>query len=305
MTGTSAHGELALARDRKRMRGEYARANALMDEHPGEHVRLAVLAEAAAQATAQAGEQAAAETERRSRYRNRWRMPGAIAATLVVGTFATLISLRGTHQQDVPEELRAAPPAQAVASDSTPGSADDATVRQKASRPAKLASIAPRRADASPAVGPPGAGNVGAVAAEPQSVATAAAPAAPAPASSASASPTTTAVIESAPDPLRARRAADAVVMQQRLGETAREASAANVRPESVASKALADQAAPAALAASESPKPWLERIRKLRLDGRDEEADKEVKKFRERFPHIEIPEAAPRKPDLGVGSPY
>ncbi|MGE5161322.1 MAG: hypothetical protein ACM3O5_07440, partial [Betaproteobacteria bacterium] len=37
----------------------------------------------------------------------------------------------------------------------------------------------------------------------------------------------------------------------------------------------------------------WLERIVKLRREGRDAEADAELKRFRERHPDVQVPPAA------------
>lgn len=44
--------------------------------------------------------------------------------------------------------------------------------------------------------------------------------------------------------------------------------------------------------AAPESPRAWLERIARLRREGRIEEADKALEAFRNRYPDFEIPEA-------------
>ena len=37
----------------------------------------------------------------------------------------------------------------------------------------------------------------------------------------------------------------------------------------------------------------WLERIVKLRREGREAEADAELKRFRERYPDVQVPSAA------------
>jgi len=37
----------------------------------------------------------------------------------------------------------------------------------------------------------------------------------------------------------------------------------------------------------------WLERIVKLRREGREAEADAELKRFRERYPDVQVPPAA------------
>jgi hypothetical protein len=41
------------------------------------------------------------------------------------------------------------------------------------------------------------------------------------------------------------------------------------------------------------SPQAWLERIVKLRAEGRHTEADAELKRFRERHPDVQVPPAA------------
>ena len=46
----------------------------------------------------------------------------------------------------------------------------------------------------------------------------------------------------------------------------------------------------------SETPDQWLARIARMRELGRDEEADKELARFRERYPEYRIPEALAKK---------
>lgn len=46
----------------------------------------------------------------------------------------------------------------------------------------------------------------------------------------------------------------------------------------------------------AESPEQWLVRIARLRELGRDEEADRELARFRERYPDYRIPEAMAKK---------
>lgn len=58
-----------------------------------------------------------------------------------------------------------------------------------------------------------------------------------------------------------------------------------------------ARESAPTASAANEpEPAQWVERIVALRAAGRDDEADRELKRFRERHPQFKLPAAALRK---------
>jgi hypothetical protein len=47
-----------------------------------------------------------------------------------------------------------------------------------------------------------------------------------------------------------------------------------------------------AALGLDEAPLPWLERIAKLREEGKHEEADRALAEFRKRYPDFRISEA-------------
>jgi hypothetical protein len=64
--------------------------------------------------------------------------------------------------------------------------------------------------------------------------------------------------------------------------------------------EAPAQAAAPAARMLQKSdqasPEAWLARIAKLRREGRDEEADRQLKEFRRRFPDYRIPPAIQRE---------
>jgi hypothetical protein len=48
--------------------------------------------------------------------------------------------------------------------------------------------------------------------------------------------------------------------------------------------------------AAELAPAQWIERIVKLREAGRDDEADRELTRLRERYPDFKVPPAALRK---------
>jgi hypothetical protein len=47
---------------------------------------------------------------------------------------------------------------------------------------------------------------------------------------------------------------------------------------------------------ASEPPDRWIARIVELRRQGRDDEADAEVRKLRARYPELAVPDAAARR---------
>jgi hypothetical protein len=84
---------------------------------------------------------------------------------------------------------------------------------------------------------------------------------------------------------------------QARMAERSPSRSDSGVRPQAKAAK----QRAETADAASEierdgieqRPEDWLKRITRLRLDGRHEEAEAELKRFRERYPQWPVPPAA------------
>ncbi len=66
--------------------------------------------------------------------------------------------------------------------------------------------------------------------------------------------------------------------------------------PQLQRSTAAPRSAASAALRDEEPPQRWLERIARLRELGQDEAADKELARFRERYPDYRIPEAMAKK---------
>ena len=47
--------------------------------------------------------------------------------------------------------------------------------------------------------------------------------------------------------------------------------------------------------AQAETPERWLERIVRLRTEGRNDEAEKELAEFRKRYPDYKVPDAALR----------
>jgi hypothetical protein len=95
------------------------------------------------------------------------------------------------------------------------------------------------------------------------------------------------------PDPRPAAEAAGSGAMADRrdsAGDLAKQSGASG--------PAAAEQHAPreaerplAALQLDEAPLPWLQRIAKLREEGKHDEADKALAEFRKRYPDFKIPE--------------
>jgi hypothetical protein len=79
--------------------------------------------------------------------------------------------------------------------------------------------------------------------------------------------------------------------------ESRAERSAAGGEP---AGARAAREHSPAAPAGELAPAQWIERIVALRAAGRDDEADRELKRFRERHPDFRLPPAALRKAAAG-----
>ena len=92
------------------------------------------------------------------------------------------------------------------------------------------------------------------------------------------------------PQVLMQERAAEAPPRDQ--AELAKQQAPAGAVGESRREAAIASAPAPAmrAQAFSETPEAWLERTAKLRAEGRQEEADKALAEFRERYPDFRIP---------------
>jgi type IV secretory pathway VirB10-like protein len=190
-----------------------------------------------------------------------WRFPLAAAATVLISTIAVLVATR-TEQEAA--KIAAAPP-----ETSAQASADIYAPEPPAAAPA-----APPPAPAQPA---PSAETPQAAPPAPQAARRAAPPAekleAPAVAAAPAAPPA----------------AADAVASSEARAErSAADSESAGLR----AARERARAAAPAELA----PAQWIERIVALREAGRDDEADRELKRFRERYPDFKLPPAALRK---------
>jgi hypothetical protein len=106
--------------------------------------------------------------------------------------------------------------------------------------------------------------------------------------------------VKSAPAPAGAKPAERALARPEPSVAAKREAreAPASRAPDLAKSQESAAAAAPAAgalvqgmaRAPEETPAHWLERIAKLRADGRDKEADEGLAEFRRRYPDYEIP---------------
>lgn len=114
-------------------------------------------------------------------------------------------------------------------------------------------------------------------------------PAAPAPLAKREAAP-----VAPAAEPVAESNAGPKLQTAERrrdMGAT-RDASAAT-KPSSVAAAAAGAVRSEADVSAADAPGPWLDRIVALRRAGQHDEADRELKRLRERYPQLEIPAAA------------
>lgn len=192
-----------------------------------------------------------------------WRFPLAAAATVLISTIAVLVATR-TEQEAA--KLAAAPP--------ETGAQPSADI------------YAPEPPAAGPAAPPPAPAPS---AHTPKAQPPQAAPRAAAPANrlEAPAEKFEAPAVAAAPAPPRA--AADAVASSEARAErSATNGEAAGLR--------AARERAPAATTTELAPAQWIERIVALRAAGRDDEADQELKRFRERHPDFKLPPAALRK---------
>jgi hypothetical protein len=240
----------------------YRAANEALEEQPSAEARAAVLAAAAR----------AVEAKPRAVDRMRhWRFPLAAAATVLISTIAVLVATR-TEQEAArlaetpvvlePETGRPHAPGEPRSAPS------DSTA---AAPPAEVAPPSPARS-AAPRPSKP-------MAKAPE--------AAPPPPSAAKRS-------EAPSAPLDATAASGAAV-------EARSAERGEVAAGAAASKSM-PQAPTVTTPAEPTPAQWIKRIVKLREAGRDEEADRELKSLRERYPDIHVPPAALRKPTPASG---
>jgi ribonuclease E len=309
-----------------RVQRDYRAANEALDERPSAATRASILAAAARQVQAGPRDAAAPIAAPKPGMR-RW--PMAAAAAVMLSTLAVMMAVRTEHEMPTftpptgSDESRAAAARAPVAPGVESGSATDksagevaAAATQRAPALAKERTAKP--AAVTPAAAPPSSGTsalrdvapqladskVTAPVGEPRAkeeVAGLRAPASPPPAPSAAA-------------PLEAKRAAPSPSAGSEVA--AAESAAPGVDRERRRDGAAANLArAPARQApavggalgaAAEKPRAegdaaanelraedWLEKIIKLRQTGRHEEADAELKRFRERYPHVQVPAAA------------
>lgn len=236
----------------------YRAANEVLDEAPREGTRASILATAAR----------AVEAKPRAVDRMRhWRFPLAAAATVLLSTIAVLVATR-TEQEAA--KLAAAPP--------------EATAQPSADI------YAPEPPAAAPAAPPPAPAQPAPSAQTPQAQPPQAAPRAADAANrlEAPAEKFEAPAVAAAPAPPRA--ATDAVASSEARAER----SATN--GESAGPGAARERAPATAATAEPAPAQWIERIVALRAAGRDDEADRELKRFRERHPDFKLPPAALRK---------
>ncbi len=309
-----------------RVQRDYRAANEALDERPSAATRASILAAAARQV--QAGPRdAAAPIAAPQPGRRRW--PMAAAAAVMLSTLAVMMAVRTEHEMPTftppasSDESRAAaaraPAAPGVESGSeSDKSATDAAVAttQRApslakERTATPAAVAPKAAppksntsamrDVAPQIAD---SKVAAPIGEPRAkeeVSGLRAPAAPPP------EPSAVAPLEAkraAPSPsagsevATAESAAPGVDRERRRDEGAANLARAPARQAPAVTGALSAAAdkprAEVDAAANElRAEDWLEKIIKLRQTGRHEEADAELKRFRERYPHVQVPAAA------------
>ena len=305
----SAHPELV---------SHYRQASAEADERPAASARASILAAAAREVGAKPVDAA-------TRLRTPRRWPLAAAAAVMLSTLAVMLAIRTNEEMPQfsppPEPARsvadnAAPPAK-VAQTPPPAdqpqserqvtqqpSAGSKPARAREERSAALAGSAAESAPQSPRAAPPPAlaGNevdsVSQEARETRPPVLAETPAESLSKEQEQARQNAPAALPASPAPEPANR------LKQRSEQPAAGAAAPSAPVDQAAAEARRDAAKPAAsapLAAAqgerkqtdESAAAWLERIIKLRREGRHDEADAELKRFRERYPQVQPPSEA------------
>ena len=307
-----------------RIQRDYRAANEALDERPSAATRASILAAAARQV--QAGPRdAAAPMAAPKPGRCRW--PMAAAAAVMLSTLAVMMAVRTEHEMPTftpptgNDESQAAATRAPAAPGVESGPASDKSAADAAVAPTQRApSLAKERAASPTAVAPAAAPPTSSSAAmgevapqlsdskatapivEPRTkeeVAGLRAPASPP-------EPSAAAPLEAkraAPSPSGSDIAAAESVVPGVDRERRRDEGAANLAR---APARQAEAVGGALGAAAEKPRAegdaaanelraedWLEKIIKQRQMGRHEEADAELKRFRERYPHVQIPAAA------------
>ena len=308
-----------------RIQRDYRAANEALDERPSAATRASILAAAARQV--QAGPRdAAAPMAAPKPGRRRW--PMAAAAAVMLSTLAVMMAVRTEHEMPTftpptgGDESGAAatraPAAPGVESRSAPDkSAADAAVATTPRAPSLAKERAATPAAVAPAAAPPTSSTSALRDAAPpvadskvtapivdprakEEVAGLRAPAAPPPEPSAAAplEAERAAPSPSSSDMAAAESVAPSVDRERRRDEGAANLARAPARQAPAVTGALGAAAekprAEGDVAANElRAEDWLEKIIKLRQTGRHEEADAELKRFRERYPHVQVPAAA------------
>jgi len=307
-----------------RVQRDYRAANEALDERPSAATRASILAAAARQVQAGPRDAAAPIAAPKPGMR-RW--PMAAAAAVMLSTLAVMMAVRTEHEMPTftpptgSDESRAAAARAPVAPGVESGSATDKSAGEVAAAstqraPALAKERTAKPAAVTPAAAPPSSGTsalrdvapqladskVTAPVGEPRAkeeVAGLRAPASPPPSAAAPleakrAAPSAAAGSEVA----SAEPAAPGVDRERRRDEGAANLARAPARQAEAVGGALGAAAekprAEGDAAANElRAEDWLEKIIKQRQMGRHEEADAELKRFRERYPHVQIPAAA------------
>lgn len=263
-------------------------------ERPGAAARASILAAAAREVRARPVDAASAHV----RHRPRW--PLAAAAAVMLSTLAVMLAIRTDEEMpqfSPPHESAArAEPASPIASPSPSPlekqrQADQQVAEktrvdkaQPAARSVEPVPPAPRESDG--AADKPTAARSSPANAFPETQGSAAAPPAPA-------APPAEPKVPAASAKLRANEAeaglAAQAPAQDRAGNDSRRDAARSTAPApSVAQSERAE-----ATDATESASAWLDRIIKLRREGRAAEAELELERFRKRYPQVQVPAEA------------
>ncbi len=279
----------------------YREANAAVEERPSASVRASILAAAAREVRAKPTD-AAVVTRRRTRW------PLAAAAAVMLSTLAVMLAIRTNEEmpQFSPEQPRTNEAAQKVAPAAPPATAGiEAVIEKQAKRETQpQAAPALNRQSMPPTEIPRARPRIeGDVAATTSSERQQQAPrpsSVTAPASSAPMGAVADAAQPSPSTPAPEAAPANAKVRSAQAGSAAPSArsidkAAQDSRRDAGDSDAAQLSVAPARerAEASEPAGLWLERIIRLRREGRHVEADAELKRFRERYPQVQPPAEA------------
>jgi hypothetical protein len=296
----------------------YRQASAQVDERPAASTRASILAAAAREVGARPVDAAAP-------FRTPRRWPLAAAAAVMLSTLAVMLAIRtneempqfsappesarsATETETPPAKIAAAPPmADQPPSERKITEQPSAATKPERAREERAAALAGNAADSAPQVArdasPPAlarneADAVAQAPREPSRPALTEAPSASLSKEHEQARQNAPAALPASPAPEPANRA------KQRSEQPAAGAAAPTPPMDQAAADARRDAAKPAATAplsalesgrrqAEESAAAWLERIIKLRREGRHDEAEAELKRFRERYPQVQPPSEA------------